>query len=281
MAEITATLVKELREETNLGMMECKRALVETGGDKAKAVTLLRERGMAIADKKSSRTAKEGRVAAKIVNGGRTGVMLEVNCETDFVGKNENFQTFVDGLTDKAVGIADDSLADAVKAELTAKVAEIGENLIARRNVSFTVDGEGAVASYIHLGAKVGVLVEVGSEKADTADKDGFKNVLKDITLHIAAASPQYLTRDDIPADVIAAEREIYAKQVEGKPENIIEKIVGGKLDKFCSQICLVEQGFVKDPDQSVSDLLAAVGKDLGDTLTLRRFVRYQVGASA
>jgi len=275
--EITASLVKELREETNLGMMECKRALQETGGDKEKAVRLLRERGMAIAGKKAERVAKEGRVAAEIYDNGKTGVMIEVNCETDFVAKNENFQAFVASLVNDAKGI-DGSLAEAAKDKVVAKIAEIGENLIVRRNVKYTVSGNGAVAGYIHLGGKVGVLLEVGCGKADTASAELFKETIKDVTLHIAAANPQFLTRSDVAAEVIAAEREIYAKQVEGKPANIVDKIVDGKLEKYYSQICLVEQGFVKDPDQTVADMLAARGKELGDTLTIRRFTRYQVG---
>lgn len=275
--EITATLVKELREETNLGMMECKRALQETGGDKDKAVRLLRERGMAIAGKKAERVAKEGRVAAEIYDNGKTGVMIEVNCETDFVAKNENFQGFVAKLVAHAKGI-DGSLAESAKDQVIAKIAEIGENLIVRRNIKYTVSGNGAVAGYIHLGGKVGVLLEVGCEKAETTQSDVFKEAIKDVTLHIAAANPQFLNREDVAPEVIAAEREIYAKQVEGKPANIVDKIVAGKLEKFYSQICLVEQGFVKDPDQTVADMLAARGKELGDKLTIRRFTRYQVG---
>jgi elongation factor Ts len=280
MTAITASLVKELRDETNLGMMECKKALLETGGDKDEAVKLLRERGMAIAGKKASRTAKEGLIGA-MVEQGKLGVMIEVNCETDFVAKNETFQAFVGELVERAKGVGDGELADAVKSELTAKIAEIGENLIIRRNVKYDLQGPGVVACYIHLGAKVGVLLEAGCEKSDTPESDGFKEVVKDLTLHIAASNPAYLTREDVPADVVASEREIFAKQVEGKPENIIDKIVDGKLDKFYSQNCLVEQGFVKDPDQSINDLLSAQSKTLGDTLTIRRFTRYQVGADA
>jgi len=275
--EISASLVKELRDETNLGMMECKKALQEAGGDKAKAVRLLRERGMAIAGKKAERVAKEGRVAADIYDNGKSGVMIEVNCETDFVAKNENFQAFVAGLVAQARTI-DGSLADAAKDKVVAKIAEIGENIIVRRNTKYTVQGNGAVAGYIHLGGKVGVLLEVGCEKAETTQSESFKEAVKDVTLHIAAANPQFLSRADVSADVIAAEREIYAKQVEGKPANIVNKIVDGKLEKFYSQICLVEQGFVKDPDHTVADMLAARSKDLGDKLTIRRFTRYQVG---
>jgi elongation factor Ts len=278
MVDISAALVKELRDETGLGMMECKKALQETGGDKAAAVKVLRERGLSIAGKKASRVAKEGRVAADIYDGGKSGVMIEVNCETDFVAKNETFQAFVAHLLGRARTAGDNGLAEAVKDEVAAKIAETGENIIVRRNVRYAVAGNGAVAGYIHLGGKVGVLLEVGCEKAETAQQEVFKEAVKDVTLHIAACNPAYLTRSEVPADTIESERGIYAKQVENKPANIIQKIVDGKLEKFYQQVTLLEQGFVKDPEQTVTEMLAARGKTLGDTITIRRFVRYQVG---
>jgi elongation factor Ts len=275
--EITAALVKELRDETNVGMMECKKALIEAGGDKEKAVKFLRERGLAIAGKKASRTAKEGNVAAEIFNGGKSGIMIEVNCETDFVTRNESFKDLVVQLVGIAKGIQG-SLADAAKDLVVSKIASIGENIIVRRNVRYDAQGEGIIASYIHLGGKVGVLVEVGCGKAETAANPAFKEVVKDITLHIAACNPGYLVRKDVPETVLASEKDIYAKQVTGKPANIVEKIVLGKLEKFYSQTCLVEQAFVKDPEQSVTDLLANKGKEFGDVLAIRRFTRFQVG---
>jgi elongation factor Ts len=276
--EISAAMVKELRDETGLGMMECKKALIETNGDKAAAIKVLRERGMAIAGKKADRVAKDGRVACDIYDGGRTGVMIEVDCETDFVARNSVFQAFMKELVVKAHGAADNGLAEAVKDQVQAKIAEIGENIIVRRNVRFQVQGEGLVAGYIHLGEKVGVLLEVGCTQAATVAKEAFRDAVKDVTLQIAASNPPYLNRDSVPADV-QAEREIYAKQVENKPANIVQKIVDGKLEKFYQQGCLVEQAFVKDPDVSITEMLAARSKDLGDTLVVRRFVRYQVGA--
>jgi len=276
--EISAAMVKELRDETGLGMMECKKALQESGGDKAKAVKILRERGMTIADKKSSRTAKEGRVASDIYNGGKAGVIIEVNCETDFVARNESFQDYVKALVEQAKTVGDNALAEAAKAETTAKIAAIGENIIVRRNTRFEVAGHGTVAGYIHLGGKVGVLLEVGCDKAETVQNETFREAVKDVTLHIAACSPQCLDRTAVPAETVQAEREIYAKQVENKPANIIQKIVDGKLEKFYGQICLLEQGFVKDPEQTVTEMLAAKSKELGDKLVIRRFVRYQVG---
>ncbi len=277
MTEISAVLVKELREETNVGMMECKKALVEAGGDKAAAVKILRERGLAIAGKKASRTAKEGQVASEVLQGGKMGVMVEVNCETDFVARNPIFQAFLKTVVEKAKTVQGD-IAEAMKDEVTAKITEIGENIILRRSVRYELQGQGIVASYIHLGGKVGVLLEVGCEKAETSQKDAFKEVVKDITLHIAASNPHHLARKDVPEATLQAEREIYAKQVENKPANIIEKIVTGKLEKFYAMTCLVEQGFVKDPEQTITELLAAKSKEMGDTLSIRRFARFHVG---
>lgn len=278
MVEVKAALVKELRDETNLGMMDCKNALVEAEGDKSVAVKLLRERGLAIAGKKASRAVNEGLVSAQVSQGGKLGVMIEVNCETDFVAKNDTFIAFVQTLVEQANDVGDGELAEAVKDTMVAKVAEIGENMVIRRNHRFEVSGAGAVASYIHLGGKVGVLLEVGCTDESVTQQDLFKETVKDITLHIAACNPQFLARDEVSADVVEQERAIYGKQVEGKPENIIDKIVNGKMDKFYSQICLLEQGFVKDADHSITEWLAAKGKALGDTLEIRRFVRYQVG---
>ena len=278
MADISAALVKELRDETNLGMMDCKKALIDANGDKTLAIKLLRERGANIAGKKAARVAKEGRVAMDIYDGGRSGLLIEINCETDFVAKNEGFQAFVAQMVQKAHHVEDNKLAEVENAAVVAKIQEIGENIIVRRNVKFTVAGNGAVAGYIHLGGKVGVLVEVGCEKPETVTKDLFRETVKDITLHIAACNPACLNRAAVPAETVASEREIYAKQVEGKPANILEKIVTGKLEKFYQQNCLIEQGFVKDPDRSVTDWMAAQGKLMGDTLVIRRFVRYQVG---
>jgi elongation factor Ts len=278
MADITAAQVKELRDETGLGMMECKKALQDANGDKAAAIRLLRERGANLAGKKAARVAKEGRVAAEIYDGGKSGVMIEVNCETDFVAKNEDFQAFVASLVQQAKTAGDNQLADAAREELVAKIQKTGENLIIRRNVKYGVAGSGIVAGYIHLGGKVGVLVEVGCEKSETASKDLFKDTVKDVTLHIAAANPGYLNRQSVPAEVVQAEKEIFAKQVEGKPANIIDKIVAGKLEKFYQTVCLVEQGFVKDPDRSITEYVGAQAKLLADTLTIRRFIRYQVG---
>jgi elongation factor Ts len=277
MAEITAAMVQELREATNLGMMECKRALVEAGGDKEKAIKFLRERGMAIAAKKATRTANKGVVSTTCAADGSTGAMVEINCETDFVAKNEKFQAFVQQMTAKALSL-DGSLADAGKAEVAVQVAAIGENIVIRRNLRYAVQGAGMVISYTHLGGKIGVLLELGCNLAATAGQPAFKDLARDLTLHIAACNPPYRVREDVPEAVLAGEREIYAKQVSNKPKQIIDKIVDGKMVKYYSQVCLLEQPFVKDQNITIVKLLEAKGKDLADTLTVRRFARYQLG---
>ena len=279
MAEISASLVKELREETGVGMMECKRALVEAKGDKTAAIKFLRESGLAIAAKKASRTAKQGIIAAEVGADAQSGLMIEVNCETDFVSKNDDFKSFVAEMIQVARGIADNSIAEVAKAKVDAKITKIGENIVARRNIGYKVQGTGAIAAYVHLGGKLGVMVEVGCKNAASVQNPVVKTLLADLTLHITAVNPACITRDQVPAETVQAEKEIYAKQVEGKPANIIEKIVVGKLEKFYGQICLVEQPFVKDQDKTVTAVLAEAGKAVGDEFTIRRFVRWQLGA--
>lgn len=286
---ITASLVKELRDKTNAGMMECKNALKETDGDIDAAIKFLRERGAIKAAKKADREAKEGVIAAHIDGDKKHGVLLEVNCETDFVAKNENFKAFVSEVADVvatsgaadldaalAVSHGDGTVDDFVKA----KVIELGENLQFRRLARFDVDGAGVVASYIHLGGKVGVLLEVGCDNDSTTSSEDFRELVKDLTLHIAASAPAGLDRGDIPSELVETEKELFRKQMEnsGKPPEILDKIIEGKLGKFYSEHCLLEQGFVKDPDTSVGKLLENKGKELGDTLTVRRFTRFAVG---
>jgi len=277
MAEINAELVKQLREATNVSMMECKKALVEAGGNMVKATRILRERGMAVAAKKASRTANQGLIGSAAGADGKVRSLVEVNCETDFVARNATFVAFVQSIADKACE-TDASLGDSLKDVLTAKVAEIGENLVIRRHARYAPQGKGAVASYIHLGGKVGVLAEVGFEKDETPANPIFKDLIRDITLHVAACNPQYLSPKDVPEDVVKAEREIYAKQVTNKPPQVIEKIVDGKMRKFYEDMCLVNQPFVREPKVSVTALLTQKGKELADTLVLRRFTRYQLG---
>ncbi|MBK1833358.1 translation elongation factor Ts [Roseibacillus ishigakijimensis] len=287
---ITASQVKELRERTNVAMMECKKALTETNGDMEAAIKILRERSGLKAAKKADREAKEGLVSAQLSADGKSGVLVEINCETDFVAKNDNFGAFVTEIAETVaatdaqdlesalnVPMGEDTVGGAVKA----KVIELGENLQFSRFERFDVAGAGAIASYIHMGGKVGVLLEVSCEKEETPSQEAFKDLVKDITLHIAAAAPAGLNRSDIPAELVEAEKEVFRKQMEnsGKPAEILEKIIEGKLGKFYSEQCLVDQGFVKDPDISISALLEQKGKELGDTLTINRFTRFAVGS--
>jgi len=277
MAEITASMVKELRDATNVSMMECKRALQEANGDKEQAFKLLRERGMAVAAKKADRVAKNGKISARVSADGKTGVMVEINCETDFVTRNEIFQKFVADMTDKAMDCSGDP-AEAFKADIVAKVAEIGENIVLRKSEKFTVSGTGAVASYIHMGGTVGVLTEFAFSKADTVNSAAFKELALDVCLHIAAARPASLDRSGVPAQLVEDEKALFLKQVEGKPANIVEGILKGKLNKFYSQICLIEQPFVKEDKISITELLAAKSKEIGDAVTIKRYTRWQLG---
>jgi elongation factor Ts len=286
---ITASIVKELRDKTNAGMMDCKKVLSETNGDIEASIKLLRERGILKSAKMSDRAAKEGVITARINSDATSGFLLEVNCETDFVSRNENFQAFVSEIADKlaasdatdhASALAVSDAAGTLENFVKEKVVELGENLQFRKFVRFDAAPGGVVASYIHLGGKVGVLLEVGTTDAGTAPKAGFQELIKDLTLHIAASAPKGLSRDDIPQDIVDAEKEIYRVRLleQGKPENIIENILKGQLAKFFAESCFLEQGFVKDPDITINQLLEAKGKELGDTLTVTRFVRFGLG---
>jgi elongation factor Ts len=277
MAEITATNVAKLREMTGVGMMECKRALVEAQGNLESAVDLLRKSGAASAAKKASREAREGVIAQFIAPGGKSGVLVEVNCETDFVARNEAFRAFADEIARKISADAQVNL-DAVR---EAAVGKMGENIKITRNARLDVSGNGLVAAYIHTGAKVGVLVEVGAGKAETVTSDEFKQLVKDITLQIAAGTPHAVSREQVAPEVIAKEREIAAQsdRLKGKPAAAMEKILAGVLDKFFQTYCLVDQGFVKrNSEVSVKEHVAQIAKQLGDEITIRRFVRFQVG---
>ena len=277
MADITPEKVAKLREMTGAGMMDCKKALTEAGGDLDKAVEILRKSGAASAAKKATREAREGIIAQHIAPGGRLGVLLEVNCETDFVARNDSFRAFCEDTANK---LAANPNAD-LEADRQAAVGKIGENIKIPRNARMEVSGNGLVAAYIHTGAKVGVLVEVGAGKAETAGKDDFKQLVKDITLQIAAGHPFAVSREEVPAAVIAKEREIAAQsdRLKGKPPQALEKILAGMLDKFFQTYCLVDQGFVKKNSEiSVKEHVAQVAKQLGDEITIRRFVRFQIG---
>ena len=277
MAEITAAAVGKLREMTNAGLMDCKKALTESNGDMDQAVDILRKKGVASAAKKAGREANEGLIVQHIQPGARAGVLVEVNCETDFVARNENFRAFCD---DIAKRLANDPKTD-LEPDRVAQVAKIGENIKISRFHRLEVTGNGMVAAYIHTGGKVGVLVEVGAGKETTVGNEDFKQLVRDITLQIAAAHPLVVTRDQVPADLIAKEKEIAAEQVKNKPPQAVSKIVEGKLEKFYQGYCLLDQGFVKkNSEVTVKEHIGSLAKQMGDEITIRRFVRFQVGES-
>lgn len=272
---VTAKMVKELREKTGAGMMDCKKALQETDGDMDKAVDFLREKGIAKAAKKADRVAAEG--SAHIEAEGNQAVLIEVNCETDFVTKNDQFKNLLSDLAKHILSQKPDSVETALKQKLhgegetveeyiNSQIAKIGEKLSLRRFTLIEKGDNSAFGAYIHMGGNIGVLTLVEGTTDDA--------VAKDIAMHAAAVNPRYVSRDEVPEEEVEREREVLkaAALNEGKPENIVEKMVEGRLGKFFQEICLLEQDFVKDPDQKVKKYLADKG------VTLKGFVRYQVG---
>ena len=294
MAAITASTVNELRQKTNAGMMDCKKALTETNGDMEAAIDILRKKGIASSAKRADREAKEGTVQAVLNADSTVGSLVEINCETDFVGKNDSFRGFVDVVATHIVdaGPADADLAAALTQPVPAsnglslqdvikeKGGIVGENIVLRRFRRFAAPANGSLASYIHLGGKVGVLLEATAGKAETLASDTFKTLLKDVNLHIAASSPLSVGRDSVDPELAAKERAIYADsdRLKGKPPAAMEGILNGMMAKYFSQICLLEQGFVKDPDKTIAQLVEETGKALGDTITITRFVRFALG---
>jgi elongation factor Ts len=279
MAEITVAAINDLRQRTNAGMMDCKKALTDANGDIDAAIKALREKGLAIQVKRADKESKEGIIMARTSEDGKTIGMAEVNTETDFVAKTDNFKQFVKAVTDKTLeGVEDVSAA--LKDELMTIVSQTGENVKIRRTALYKLSGTGKVASYIHMGGKVGVLVEVGCGNEATATSAAFVELVHDMTLQIAAAAPRWITPAEVPAEVVEAEKDIYRNQVQGKPANIVENILKGKIQKFYSDVCLIHQPFIKEPKQTVTDVVNACAKATGDTITIKRFVRYQLGAA-
>lgn len=274
MATISASAVKDLREKTGVGMMEAKKALEEAGGDFEKAVDILRKKGLSAAAKKATRIASEGMIASFLDGSGKSGVLIEVNSETDFVAKNADFQSFAKGLAEL---VAAQKPADVtalsqltmtgenVEAKRNALIQKIGENIAVRRFERYETSGR--IAMYLH-GSRIGVMV----------DYTGDDQLGKDLAMHIAAANPQFLNRETVPADSLQREREVYEAQAKesGKPAAVIGKIVDGKLEKFYSDTCLMDQIYIKDPDGKlkIKDLL----KKAGANVAVSRFVRYQLG---
>ena len=275
---ISAADVGKLRAMTGAGLMKCKQALAETNGDVQAAVDLLRKKGEADSDKKASRAANEGVIAQYVGSGAKVGVLVEINCETDFVARNETFREFCDTVAEKLAGNPDADLEESRKAQVT----KMGENIQIARHQRIELAGNGMIAAYIHTGGKVGVLVEIGAGKQETAAREEFKQLIRDITLQVAAAHPTVVSRGELDPAIVEKEKEIARAQMKDKPPQALEKIVTGKIEKFYQGCCLVDQGFVKrNSEITVQEHTASIAKQLGDDITIRRFVRFQVGESA
>lgn len=281
---ITAAMVKELREATGAGMMDCKKALTETDGNMEKAVDVLREKGLAKAAKKADRIAAEGLVAIEMNEDNTVASVVEVNSETDFVAKNEDFKEFVKLVSKMALNTEKTTVEELLTEEaeegndlqtvLNNKVAKIGEKLDFRRFAKVSTNGQ--VAGYIHGAGKIAVLVEMETEGRD----ERILTLGKDVAMQVAAMNPKYVSREDVDAEYIAHETEVLTQQAlnEGKPANIVEKMVKGRLEKELKEVCLLEQPFVKDPDFTVKKLVEAVAKEVGTEIKVVNVVRFEVG---
>ncbi len=289
---VTAAQINELRKSTGAGMLDCKKALEETGGEFEKAVDFLRTKGLAAAAKKSGRTATEGMVAAFVSDDLKNGVLLEVNSETDFVAKNETFQAFVASIgqhilasspADVEAMLQQPFSADTsktVETYLKESISIIGENIQLRHFAKLAVEGDGCIGSYIHAGGKIGVIVQIASPPVTGANKGVLQAFVRDVAMHSAAAAPRYVSHDQVDADVLEREKDIYrAKAKEsGKPDAIIEKIIEGQVKKFFAEICLVDQAFVKDTDKTIQQVAKEAGTAAGGAVTIMRFERYVLG---
>ncbi|MBM7835156.1 translation elongation factor Ts [Clostridium sardiniense] len=281
---ITAKSVKELRDKTGAGMMDCKKALTETNGDVEKAVEVLREKGLAAAAKKAGRVAAEGIVKTFVSEDNKKASIVEVNCETDFVAANEEFVGFAENVAELVANtsvetveeLLNEKLGDAtVQETLTALVAKLGENMTVRRFERLSLDN-GAIESYIHGGGRIGVLVEVSTE----GDANVAKEVAKEVCMQVAAANPLFLNRNSVDQEALEKEKEIYRVQAlnEGKPEKIVEKMVMGRIQKYFKEVCLVDQVWVKDGDKTITKLLEEKSKEAGAPMTITKFVRFERG---
>ena len=288
-------------------MMDCKKALVEANGDLAEAEIVLRKKGIASAGNKESRSAKQGLIASSISADGKLGVLVEVNCESDFVARTEDFQKLAadiaahiaatkpkhvrledvteaeranskahETLYDQKFGKEEHTVGEMVKT----KIAKLGENIVVSRFTVYEVAGAGVVGHYIHTGSQIGVLLEVGATKAESAAKEEFKTLVRDLAMQVAAAHPQVVSREQLPAALVAKEMDIQRDRVraEGKPEKMLDKIAEGRMSKFYEEVCLLEQPFIRENTITITDLIKSANGKIGDTVTVARFVRYKVG---
>jgi elongation factor Ts len=279
MPDITVSMINDLRARTNAGMMDCKKALLDNNGDMDAAIKQLREKGLAIQVKRAEKESNQGIVKAAVSADGRTIALAEVNCETDFVAKTEKFIAFAAAVADRVLA-GDLNVVETMKDNVVELVTATGENVKIRRVARLAASGKTAISSYIHLGGKVGTMVEV--EVGDTAAiaKPEFQALIHDLCLQTAAAAPRWLDRAEVPAADVETEKDIYRKQVEGKPANIVENILAGKIEKFYGDTCLINQPFVKEPKMTITQLVADTAKAVGTTITVKRFVRFQLGAA-
>jgi elongation factor Ts len=281
----SAADVKKLRDLTGAGMMDCKAALEDANGDFEEAITLLRKRGLATAAKKAGRAAREGLIGQQLSADHATGTLVEVNCESDFVARTDDFQQLIKDVLaeiEKAGSAANDAWlkdpAGPIQLRVAETIGKLGENMAVPRFVRY--EGQGYVGQYIHMGGKLGVQVEFGGVTPAVADRDEFKSLVKEVAMQIAAASPGYVARTAIPSDVLDKERAIYRAQMEnsGKPANVIDKIVEGKLGSFYAQVVLPDQPSIRDPKTTVAQVLADAAKTLAVPVTVTRFARLKVG---
>lgn len=282
--EISTEMVKELRERTGAGILDCKKTLTETQGNIERAIEVLREKGLARVAKKAGREAKEGVIEAFTEDGGRKGIMVEVNCETDFVARTEDFKALAH---DVAQQVANANPPYATPADLPANpalqaiIVKLGENILVRRFVRYELNGKpGLIDTYTHMGGRVAVMVELGVDNPALAEAADFRALAHDIALQIAALNPRYVRSQDVPADVLDAERAVYRAQLaeEKKPANVIDRIVEGKLNKFYEEACLLNQPSIRDDKVKVKDLIQQAGRKLGGAVEVRRFERYGLG---
>ncbi|MEG2703111.1 MAG: translation elongation factor Ts, partial [Clostridia bacterium] len=289
MANVTSQMVKELREMTQAGMMDCKKALVEAEGEIEKAVEWLREKGLAAAAKKAGRIAAEGMVQSYITEDAKIGVLVEVNCETDFVANTDNFRAFCSGIA-KHIALANPADIDTLLTQkfidndqktITDLVSDatvaIGEKISIRRFARYETQ-QGIVESYIHMGGKIGVLLMVENDTPATFTNEAFRVYYHDVALQIAAAKPGYVRKDEVPTDSLMKEREILRAQAigEGKPEKIVDKMVDGRIEKYYKEVCLLEQPFVKDGDKNIQTLTNEVAKEIGAKIAPVKFERFE-----
>ena len=288
MVEISASMVMKLRKMSGQGMMDCKKALIETDGDTNKAMAVLRKKGLATLSKRAERETSEGIVVSKMSEDGKIAVMATLCCETDFVAKSDDFVAAAERLADYAMAADADSGAESVletaidgknfRDYLTELVSKTGEKTEVGDYTKYKLDGPGLIGVYVHFNGKVGTMVQIDASSDDVAAADALKQTAADIAMHITAANPLAMDKDEIDAETIEREKAIFAEQVKNKPANIIDKIVEGKLKKFFTENCLLAQAFVKDDSKTVAQVLAEAGKQAVGEAKIKRFARFDVG---